>query len=85
VKLPTDVVIAPDKLRHYLLLPREENDKSQFLAVAGDTSANWQTLDHDLRQLAMTHEVASAEPSPYGTKTRFMGYCVGQTGGHYES
>ena len=80
MKLPTDVVIAPDKLRHYLLLPREENDKSQFLAVAGYTSANWQTLDHDLRQLAMTQEVASAEPSPYGTKYEVHGLLRGPNG-----
>jgi hypothetical protein len=80
VKLLTDVVIAPDKLRHYLFLPREENDKSQFLAVAGYTSANWQTLDHDLRQLAMTHEVASAEPSPYGTKYEVHGLLRGPNG-----
>jgi hypothetical protein len=37
VKLPADVVIAQEKLRHYLLLPREENDKSKFLAMAGYT------------------------------------------------
>jgi hypothetical protein len=34
VKLPEDVVIPEDKLVRYLLLPREENDKSQFLGIA---------------------------------------------------
>jgi hypothetical protein len=80
VKLPADVVIAQEKLRHYLLLPREENDKSKFLAMAGYTLANWETLDHDLRQLAITQDISITEPSLYGTKYEVCGQLRGPNG-----
>jgi hypothetical protein len=40
VKLPEDVIIPEDKLVRYLLLPRQESDKSQFLGRAGYTLAS---------------------------------------------
>lgn len=48
MRLPKDVTIPHDKLLRYLLLPREENDKSKFLTSAGYTLANWEVLEHDL-------------------------------------
>jgi hypothetical protein len=66
MKLPEHIIILQDKLRRYLLISREENDKSQFLATAGYTLANWEVLERDLYQLAKTHELSATETSPYG-------------------
>jgi len=40
VKIPTDAVIPMEKLTHYLLVFREWDDKSKFLAQAGFTQEN---------------------------------------------
>lgn len=64
----------------YLLLPREENDKSKFLASAGYTLANWEVLERDLRQLIKTHEVTDMETSPFGTKYEVHGTLIGPNG-----
>jgi len=49
VKLPSDTVIAPEKLTSYLLIRQARGDKSAFLATAGYTLANSKQLLHDLR------------------------------------
>ena len=33
--IPSDAIIADEKITHYLLVPREQDDKSKFLAQAG--------------------------------------------------
>lgn len=40
MKLPSDVVIAEEKLTQYLLVWRARNDKSAFLAQAGYELSN---------------------------------------------
>ena len=60
MKLPSDLVIAPEKLTQYLLVRRPRNDKSCFLAQAGYDTSNWRVLDADIRALA---EAADAEPA----------------------
>ena len=55
MKLPENVIISQAKLLRYLLLPREENDKSQFLAAAGYTLSNWEVLE---RESALAREDA---------------------------
>lgn len=44
MKLKGDIVIADEKLTDYLLKWRPISDKSQFLASAGYTLENWETL-----------------------------------------
>jgi len=80
VKLPKDAVISQDKLLRYLLLPREENDKARFLALAGYTLANWEVLEHDLRQLIAKREVSGVEESPFGIKYEVRGKLTGPNG-----
>jgi hypothetical protein len=80
VKLPEQVVIAQDKLLRYLLLPREENDKSRFLAAAGYTLATWEVLEHDLRELAKSQAVSELETSVYGIKYMVRGTLNGPSG-----
>ena len=80
VKLPEDVVIPEDKLVRYLLLPREENDKSQFLGIAGYTLGTWEVLARDLHDLAKTHEISDKAISPYGIKWEVQGSLTGPNG-----
>ena len=80
MKLPEDVVIPDDKLVRYLLLPRQESDKSQFLGIAGYTLATWKVLAHDLHNLAKTHEIADMTISPYGIKWEVRGTLAGPNG-----
>jgi hypothetical protein len=48
--------------------------------VAGYTVANWETLDHDLRQLVMIQDISVTEPSLYGTKYEVRGHLHGPNG-----
>jgi hypothetical protein len=80
VQLPEDVVIPDDKLLRYLLLPREENDKSAFLALAGYTLATWEVLKDDLNDLARFHEVTDTLTSPFGIKHELRGALTGPNG-----
>lgn len=79
-KLPNDIVIPQDKLLRYLLLPREESDKSKFLASADYTLSNWEALERDLRKLAQDHEISGVESSPYGMKYEVRGTLTGPNG-----
>lgn len=66
MKLPPDLVIAPEKLTHYLLVRRQRNDKSGFLARAGYDLSNWKTLEADIRDLARTTDAEPAGSNPFG-------------------
>jgi hypothetical protein len=66
MKLPSDVVIAEEKLSQYLLVWRAQNDKSGFLARAGYEISNWPVLERDLRRLAVTAEAESLGINPFG-------------------
>jgi hypothetical protein len=44
MKIPVDAIIPESKLTKYLLVFKSRNDKSQYLAQAGFTLSNWQTL-----------------------------------------
>ncbi len=80
MKLPENVIISQDKLLRYLLLPREENDKSLFLAAAGYTLSNWEVLERDLHQLTKIREISDTENSPYGIKYEVRGILQGPNG-----
>ena len=67
MKLPADSIIPGDKIRRYLLLPRLKDDKSKFLALAGYTLANWETLEKDIRSAIQQYEAFEGRPNPYGT------------------
>jgi hypothetical protein len=77
VKLPEEAVMPEDKLLRYLLLPRVENDKSGFLAIAGYTMATWEVLQSDLYELTKTCEISGTAISPYGIKYEVRGTLTG--------
>ena len=80
MKLPKGCAIPQDKLLRYLLLPREENDKSKFLTSAGYTLANWEVLENDLRRLIQQQPISQIETSPYGSKYEVRGMLIGPNG-----
>lgn len=80
MKLPADAIIAPRKLRAYLLERRVEDDKSAFLALAGYSPANLERLEADLRSLLETHESGFVETTEYGDKFEIRGILAGPNG-----
>ncbi len=66
MKLPSDTVIAPEKLTKYLLVQRTFDDKSQFLRQAGYTLDNWEQLEEDLRLHVLPSDAALIEHTAYG-------------------
>jgi hypothetical protein len=80
MKLPADAIVPDEKLQKYLLVPREENDKSCFLALAGYSLANWKTLRKDLLTLAQTYPIRLSETTVFGTKYVVSGTLVGPNG-----
>jgi len=80
MKLPAEAVIPEDKLLRYLLIPREENDKSRLLASAGYTLANWKILERDLYRLIELLDVNDVESSPFGVKYEVRGTLTGPNG-----
>ncbi len=80
MKLPSDVVIAQEKLREYLLAWRARNDKSKFLAQAGYDAANWQVLEADLRKLAGSAEADLEQQSAFGDLLLARGNLRGPSG-----
>jgi hypothetical protein len=66
VKLPSNTIIAPEKLTRYLLVQREFDDKSQFLRQAGYTLENWEQLEQALRLQVLPNDVVLIEQTVYG-------------------
>ncbi|MCC6803094.1 MAG: hypothetical protein IT319_09435 [Anaerolineae bacterium] len=67
MKIPFDAIIANEKLTDYLLVPRQRNDKSKYLAMAGFTTENPDALKQAIRALADTNEAAEDKATEYGT------------------
>ncbi len=80
MKLPPDSVIAPGKLRDYLLRSREDHDKSGFLALAGYEAGSHDQLEADLRSQLLPLEAEVAEQTPYGQKFIIRGNLKGPNG-----
>lgn len=80
MKLPADAIIAPAKLNQYLLVQRKRNDKSSWLAQAGYSFDNWQTLARDLRVQILPLEATSTDKSFYGQMYEIKGQLTGPNG-----
>jgi hypothetical protein len=81
MKLPKDAVIASAKLTKYLLVFREVDDKSKFLAQAGYRLDNWQQLESDLRSQIMTLDATpSSEENRFGDTYEIRGILTGPNG-----
>jgi hypothetical protein len=69
-----------EKLTAYLLVAREWDDKSKFLARAGFTRDNPDLLLEALRELAATSEAIEDRVDEYGTFLRAEGRLKGPNG-----
>ncbi len=80
MKLPSNTIIAPEKLTRYLLVQREFDDKSQFLRQVGYTLENWEQLEQDLRLQALPHEAVLIEQTVYGNIFEIRASLTGPNG-----
>ena len=67
MKIPSDSIIADEKLTGYLLVHRFRNDKSKFLAKAGFTLRNPAALRAAIHLLANQAEAIQNRTDEYGT------------------
>lgn len=77
MKIPPDALIPDDKLARYLLVPREQDDKSKFPAQAGFTADNSEQLKSAIRQLAAQVEALEDRSNEYGIFYRVEGELTG--------
>ena len=80
MKIPVDAIIPEPKLTKYLLVFKSRNDKSQFLAQAGFTLENWQTLKIAIKQLNKSVEAVQDRTDEYGTFYNVYGELKGVNG-----
>jgi hypothetical protein len=70
MKVPNaeNAVIAPEKLRDYLMNPdhRRGGSKAKLLLSMGYQADQWQRLEMDLREQHLTAEVEEVEENDYG-------------------
>jgi hypothetical protein len=67
MKLQGNIIIPEAKLTQYLLIHREHDDKSKFLAQAGFTPNNPNQLKQAILTLIKTHDAVIDRQNKYGT------------------
>ena len=80
MKLPSNALIASEKLTKYLLVKRSVGDKSEFLKQAGYTLENWQRLEQDIRQQILSKDAVPIEQTEYGELFEIQASLVGPNG-----
>lgn len=80
MKLPLPVLIPRRKLTHYLLVPREVDDKARFLAQAGFTQANPEVLEAALQNWLKRKKRSMDLSNDYGDFYRVDGQLDGPSG-----
>ena len=63
---PEQIEIPLEKITGYLLIAKEKNDKSAFLANLGYTIITWTDLINDIRQLAQSNDAYLQQKTPFG-------------------
>lgn len=66
MKLPENVIIPDAKLTKYLLILRQDDDKSKFLAQAGFTQANPEKLKNAIIELITNYQAKEDTSNQYG-------------------
>jgi uncharacterized protein DUF6883 len=77
-----EAVIAPEKLRDYVLSPTHPDGraKAAYLGRIGYTQSDWRLLDADLREQILSREAEPARRSSYGQKYAILGPLTGPNG-----
>lgn len=68
MEMPSGLLIQEKKLTKYLLVYQAKDDKSEFLALAGYSLQNWQTLKQDILNAVEGAEIAEIVPTDWGTR-----------------
>jgi hypothetical protein len=79
-------IIAPEKLRDYLLNPlhRRGGSKARVLMSLGYRTEDWVRLDRDLRLQHLTHEVTATAGTEYGVRFEIVAPIVTPSGKPFE-
>jgi len=80
VKLPSNSLIATQKLTKYLLVKRPVGDKSEFLKQAGYTLNNWRQLEQDIRLQILSKDATPIERTEYGELFEIRASLTGPNG-----
>ena len=80
MKIPSDAFIPMEKLTKYLLVPREYDDKSKFLSLAGFALKKPEVLMETIREFIETHEAVEDGENDYGEFYRADGLLAGPNG-----
>jgi hypothetical protein len=75
-------IIAPEKLRDYLLDPLhiDNRGKARLFAALGYTRANWEQLESDLRTQHLTKEATFGRKTEHGDRYRIVAVLRGPRG-----
>lgn len=79
-RIPPDADVPVEKLTGYLLVPRERDDKSRYLAQAGFTLETAAALAREIRQLAAKGKAVEDGENEYGVFLRVEGDLRGPNG-----
>jgi hypothetical protein len=83
MRLPAqNAIIAPAKLRDYLLSEQHPDgrSKARYLAGLGYRRVEWPRLVRDLREQILPLEARPVRNSPWGTKYEILGVLRGPNG-----
>jgi hypothetical protein len=80
VRIPEDLIIPDAKITRYLLVQKARNDKSKFLAQAGFTQENPETLKAAIQNQAIATEAIAERINEYGSFYQVEGKLVGANG-----
>lgn len=77
MKIPSNAIIAREKLVQYLLVERPRNDKSRYLAQAGFTLSQPDTLEAAIRRLIASEDAQVDRHDEYGVFYQVAGILEG--------
>ncbi len=80
MKIPSDALIAEEKFLRYLLVKRDYDDKSDYLGLAGFTTANYKKLIDEIRKLVSEIDAIEDRSGEYGTFYKVTGKVTGPVG-----
>ena len=80
MKLPPTTLVAREKATRYLLVPQARGDKSRFLARAGYTLDEAETLLRDIRNQILPLDALPLESNQYGQYYEIRGDLIGPNG-----
>src|SRR5437868_5627492 len=75
--IPPDAIIAPDKIRRYLLIPRLIDDKSRYLARAGFDQSTATELEIAIRKVTAENDAIVERVNEHGTYYNVHGLLTG--------